>query len=119
MLCQFLLYSKVTQACVCVYIFVINVIISAVSEVIQLYIYTHPFFCRFFSHIDYHRILDSYLSYTEGPHWPNHSIYHSVCMSIPNTQSTPPLNLSSFVTTSLFSKSVNLFLCSGHICLYV
>ena len=27
------------------------------NKVIQLYMYTHPFFCRFFSHIGYHRIL--------------------------------------------------------------
>ena len=33
------------------------VIISAYNKVIQLYIYTHPFASRFFSHIDYHRIL--------------------------------------------------------------
>ena len=27
------------------------------TVMIQLYIYTHPFFFRFFSHVDYHRIL--------------------------------------------------------------
>ena len=37
---------------------------------IQLYVYTHSFFFRFFSHIDDHRILASSLCSTAGPHWP-------------------------------------------------
>ena len=38
------------------------VIISAARQRIQLYIYTHLFSFRFFSHIDYHRILDNTIS---------------------------------------------------------
>ena len=33
--------------------------IIPVVQVIQLHMYTHPFFVRFFSHKDYHRILSS------------------------------------------------------------
>lgn len=39
-------------------------------KVIQLYMYTHPFSLRFFSHIDYHRILGRVLYFTADPCWP-------------------------------------------------
>ena len=40
------------------------------TKVIQLYIYTYPFYFRFFSHIGYYRILSrSSLCYTVGPCW--------------------------------------------------
>ena len=45
------------KSCIKVQLIYSVVIIFAVYQVIQLYVYVHPFFLRFFSHIDYHRIL--------------------------------------------------------------
>ena len=83
------------------------------------YTYTHPFFFKFFSHKDYHRILGRvpcaiYILTLLA----SHSIYHSVHMPIPNPESIPPPDLSSLVTISLFSKFVSLLLfCRYFICI--
>ena len=60
------------------------------KEKSDCYLYTHPFFFQFFSHIVYYRILG------RAPHLYStspltiHSIYSSVQMPIPNPQSIPP-----------------------------
>ena len=41
------------------------VVISLYNKVNQLYIYTYAFFFRFFSYIDYHRILSKVLCATQ------------------------------------------------------
>ena len=78
-LCSFLLYSKV----------------------IQLYIYKHPFFFRFFSHPGYW--VEFPVLYSRSP-LTIHAIENSEYMPIPNPRSIP------LVTISLFLKSVSLFL---------
>ena len=71
---------------------------------IELYMYTHPFFFRFFSHI---QIITEYwiefsVLYSRSP-LVSYSIYHSVHMPISNLQSIFPLHLSLLVTISLCS----------------
>ena len=64
---------------------------------IQLSTYTHPFSCRLFPHIDYHRILGRVLCATQQVPLANHFIYHSVPMPFPKPQSVPPIQHSRYL----------------------
>ena len=80
------------------------------NKVIQLYMYTHLFSFRFFSHRDHHRILGRVPCALQQvpvgrsfhiPQCAHANLKHSVC---------PHHQLSPLVTISLFSKSVSHFL---------
>ena len=60
------------------------------NKVIQWYIYTHPCFFRFFSHIDYHRILNRVPYALQQVPIGQSFINCRVRVPVPNPQSIPP-----------------------------
>ena len=98
MLCQFLLYSKVTQSYIHTYIYI--------------YIYIYTFFFSYY--------LPSCSNSRDWIQFPvlysrTSLLIHSKCNTLhlqtPNSQSLPSSPLSPLAATSLFSVSMNLFLC--------
>ena len=61
------------------------------SKVIQLYIYMYPFFFKIFSHLGYYRILSSFPVLYSRSLLVIYFKHSRVYMSIPNSQSIPPL----------------------------
>ena len=54
------------------------------NKVTQLYMYTRPFFFRFFSHIDYHRILGSFFSFKTSDYTgPSQITWNNLAISRP------------------------------------
>jgi len=80
------------------------------NRVLQLYIYTHPFFLRFFSHIDDHRLLGRVPCARQQV--PTGSSLHKppCAYASPSPQSIPTPVCPPLGTIGLFSKSVSLFL---------
>ena len=77
---------------------------------LQLYIDTHPFSLRFFSHIDDHRIwVEFSVLYARSP-LASYSMYLSVHVPIPNPQWPLLPDLSPLLTISFLTISLPLFL---------
>ena len=81
------------------------------NNVIQLRMYTHPFFFRFFSHIDYHRIMGGVpYAVQQVPVSQSFHIIPYLIMCIWQSQTPNLFQLSPLVIVNLFSKIVSLFL---------
>ena len=83
----------------------------------QLFIYMHFFFI-FFSIMVYHKILNIFHCAVYTRTWLFiHSIYNSLHLLVPSSQSSPSLPTTSLLTTtSLFCMSVSLFCRQIHLC---
>jgi len=86
--------------------------------VIQLYIYTHSFSLKFFSHVDYQRMLVELSMLFIRSLLANHSMYLSVHMPVLNSHSIPlPLHLSPLVIIIFQSLWVCFYSANKFICI--